>query len=94
MGKTVVVDRGLEEPYLVDGSGAKYYSTSGLLGGEQVNFDLYNFTRRINFKARAEVVLSAEFPPLNDGTSSVSLVLPALAKWQPEWRYPEISLKQ
>ena len=94
MGKTMAVDRGLEEPYLVDGTGTKYHSTSGLLGGEQVNFDLYNFTRRINIKARSEVPLSVEFPPLYDATSSVTFVLPALAKWQPEWRWPEISLKQ
>ena len=94
MGKTVVVDRGLEEPYLVDGRGTKYYSTSGLLGGEQANFDLYNFTRRINFSAHSEVPLSVEFPPLHDATSSVTFVLPALAKWQPEYRWPEISLKQ
>lgn len=93
MGKTVVVDRGLEEPYLVDSTGTKYYSTSGLLGGDQTNFDLYNFTRRINLKPHADVDLSVEFPPLNDDVSSVTFVLPALAKWQAEWRWPAISMK-
>lgn len=93
MGKAVVVDRGLEEPYLVDSTGTKYYSTSGLLGGDQTNFDLYNFTRRINLKAHAGVDLSVEFPPLNNGVSSVAFVLPALAKWQAEWRWPAIDLK-
>lgn len=93
MGKTVVVDRGLEEPYLIDGSGTKYYSTSGLLGGDQINFDLYNFTHRINFKPHEEVTLSAEFPPLNDGISAITFVLPALAKWQPEWRWSGIDLR-
>lgn len=93
MGKTVVVDRGLEEPYLIDGSGTKYYSTSGLLGGDQLNFDLYNFTHRINFKPHEEVTLSAEFPPLNDGISAITFVLPALAKWQPEWRWSGIDLR-
>ena len=94
MGKTVAVDQGFEEPYLMDGDGTRYYSTSGLLGGEQTNFDLYNFTRRINFKSHSEVPLSIEFPPLDNSISSVTLVLPALGKWQPEWRWPEISLKQ
>jgi len=93
MGKTVVVERGFEEPYLIDSSGTKYYSISGLLGGDQANFDLYNFTRRINFKARREVALSADFPPLNNDVSSVTFVLPALAKWQPEWRFPAVNLK-
>ena len=93
MGKTVVVDRGLEEPYLVDSSGTKYYSISGLIGGDQTNFDLYNFTRRINVKARSGVILSAEFPPLNSDLSSVTFVLPALAKWQAAWRWPDITLK-
>lgn len=93
MGKSVVVDRGFESPYLIDSSGTKYYSISGLLGGDQANFDLYNFTRRINFKAGSEVALSAEFPPINNGVSSVTFVLPALAKWQSEWRLPAISLK-
>lgn len=93
MGKAVVVDRGFEEPYLIDSSGTKYYSMSGLLGGDQANFDLYNFTRRISFQARSEVALSAEFPPLNNDVTSVTFVLPAIAKWQPEWRLPAIDLK-
>lgn len=93
MGRTVVVDRGLEEPYLVDSTGTKYYSTSGLIGGDQTNFDLYNFTRRINVRPHSGVTLSAEFPPLNNDLSSVTFVLPALAKWQAEWRWPDITLK-
>lgn len=93
MGKTVVVDRGLEEPYLVDRAGTKYYSTSGLIGGEQVNFDLYNFTRRINLRPHGDLTLSAEFPPLHDNVSSVAFVLPELAEWQAEWRWPDISLR-
>lgn len=93
MGKTVVVDEGFEEPYLIDGSVRKYYSTSGLIGGEQVNFDLYNFTRRINVTSQKELTLSAEFPPLDDSISSVTFVLPALGKWQPEWRFPRFDLR-
>lgn len=93
MGKPVVVDRGFEEPYLLDSTGTKYYSTSGLVGGNQVNFDLYNFTRRINVKARGDLTLSVEFPPLNDDVASVTFVLPGLAQWQPEWRWSAISLK-
>ena len=93
MGKTVVVDQGFEEPYLLDDGGRKYYSTSGLLGGEQVNFDLYNFTRRINVTSQQDLSLSAEFPPLGDGVSSVTFVLPALGKWQPEWRFPRFDLR-
>ena len=93
LGRSVAVDRGLEEPYLLDDSGPKYYSTSGLIGGAQANFDLYNYTRRINFKPHETVMLSAEFPPLDNSTSSVTFVLPALADWQPEWRWPGINLK-
>ena len=93
LGRSVAVDRALEEPYLLDDSGPKYYSTSGLIGGAQVNFDLYNYTRRINFKPHETVMLSAEFPPLDNSTSSVTFVLPALADWQPEWRWPGITLK-
>lgn len=93
MGKTMVVDRGFEEPYLVDSTGTKYYSTSGLIGGNQANFDLYNFTRRINLGRHNGLTLSSEFPPLHHDVSCVTFVLPALAKWQPEWRWPNISLK-
>jgi curved DNA-binding protein CbpA len=92
-GKQVMVDRDLQEVYLLDDSGTKYYSTTGLAGGKQVNFDLYNFTRRINLSPRDEVVLTASFPPLDGNTSSVTFVSPALSKWQPEWRWPAISLK-
>jgi curved DNA-binding protein CbpA len=93
LGKRVVVDRGMEELYLFDDSGTKYYSTSGLLGGEQLNFDLYNFTRRINLSDHQQLVLSVEFPALPRTASSVTFVSPALANWQPEWRVPSISLK-
>jgi len=93
MGKIVVVDQGFEGPYLIDGGGRKYHSTSGLVGGEQVNFDLYNFTRRINVTSQNDLTLSAEFPPLDDSVSSVTFVLPALGKWQPEWSFPRFDLR-
>jgi curved DNA-binding protein CbpA len=93
LGKKVTVDRDLEEIYLSDDTGARYYSTTGLAGGKQVNFDLYNFTRRINLSPREEVVLTASFPPLDGNPSSVTFVSPALSKWQSEWRWPAIRLK-
>ena len=93
LGKEVAVDRELEEMYLLDSKGVKYYSTTGLLGGKQTNFDLYNFTRRVNFAAHAETTLSAAFPRGAAESSSLTLVSPALGKWQPEWRWPAIRLK-
>lgn len=92
-GKQVMVDRDLQEIYLSDDWGKKYYSTTGLAGGKQVNFDLYNFTRRINLAPREEVVLTASFPPLDGNASFVTFVSPGLSKWQAEWRWPAISLK-
>ena len=93
LGREVMVDRDLGELFLEDNSGAKYVSTCGLVGGQQTNFNLYNFTRRINFKPNQEVVLSAKFPPLSRAASSITFVSPALGKWQPEWRWPAITLK-
>jgi hypothetical protein len=93
LGKEVVVDRDLHEVYLLDNAGAKYYSTTGLTGGKQTNFDLYNFTRRINLAPHEEAVLTASFPPLKRDASSITFVSPALMKWQPEWRWPAIDLK-
>ncbi len=93
LGRQVEVDRGLEEMYLVDGDGVKHYSTTGLVGGKQSNFDIYNFTRRIDFAAHAETTLSAAFLRGASRDSTVTLVSPALGMWQPEWRWPEIRLK-
>ena len=93
LDQEVAVDRDFDELYIQDNVGAKYYSTTGFVGGRQVNFNLYNFTRRINFRPREEVVLSAKFPPLNGSASSITLVSPALGKWQPEWRWPAIDVK-
>lgn len=93
MGREVAVDRGLEELYLVDDSGTKHYSTTGLVGGKQANFDLYNFTRRISVGPREDVVLDATFPFEVKSTSSITFVSPALGKWQREWRWPSILLK-
>jgi curved DNA-binding protein CbpA len=92
-GEQIMVDRDLQEVYLLDDSGTKYYSTTGLAGGKQVNFDLYNFTRRINLSPREEIVLTASFPPIDSNASSVTFVSPGFSKWQPEWRWPAISLR-
>lgn len=93
LGKEVMVDRDLGELYVEDDNGAKYLSTTGFVGGQQTNFNLYNFTRRIDFRPHEEVVLSAKFPRIADGAKSSTFVSPALGKWQPEWRWPAISLK-
>ncbi len=92
-GKQVAVDHDFEGVYIQDDTGAKFYSTTGLVGGQQINFNIYNFTRRINFRPREEVRLAAKFPPITSSASSVTFVSPALAKWQPEWRWPAIDLK-
>ena len=93
MGREVAVDRSLEELYLLDDSGAKHYSTTGFVGGQQANFDLYNFTRRIKVGSKEEVVLTAIFPVEVKSTSSLTFVSPSLGKWQREWRWPGIVLK-
>jgi hypothetical protein len=93
LGKEVAVDSDLGEIYIADNIGEKFYSTTGLAGGKQVNFNLYNFTRRINVRAHEEVILSAKFPPITASASSITFVSPALGKWQPEWRWPAIGLK-
>jgi DnaJ domain len=93
LGKEVMVDRDFGELYVEDSAGAKYLSTTGFVGGQQTNFNLYNFTRRINFKPHEVIMLSAKFPPVARRASSITFVSPALGKWQPEWRWPGISLK-
>jgi hypothetical protein len=93
LGREVAVDRDLEELYIEDNAGGKFYSTTGLVGGRQVNFNLYNFTRRINLRPHEEAALSAKFPPVTASASSITFVSPALGKWQPEWRWPAIDLK-
>ena len=93
LGKEVPVDRDFGELYVEDNTGAKYVSITGFVGGQQTNFNLYNFTRRINFKPHEEIVLSAKFPPVARNVSSITFVSPGLGKWQPEWRWPAIGLK-
>jgi hypothetical protein len=93
LGKEVMVDRDFGELNVEDSSGAKYLSITGFVGGQQTNFNLYNFTRRINFKPHEEVMLSAKFPPVARNVSSITFVSPASGKWQPEWRWPAIGLK-
>jgi len=93
LGKEVAADRDFDELYVQDNRGAKYYSTTGFVGGHQINFNLYNFTRRINFRPREEIVLSARFPALRSSASSITFVSPALGKWQPEWHWPTIDVK-
>jgi len=93
LGKEIMVDRDFGEVYIQDDADAKYLSTTGFAGGRQTSFNLFNFTRRINFKPNEEVVLSAKFPAVARGASSITFVSPALGKWQPEWRWPAIRLR-
>jgi hypothetical protein len=93
LGRQVAVDREYEEIYIRDENGAKSYSTTGLVGGEQVDFNLYNFTRRISFRSGEDIVVAAKFPPISSSTSTVTFVSPALGRWQPEWRWDRIDLK-
>jgi len=93
LGKEVPVDRDFGELYVEDNTGAKYVSITGFVGGQQTNFNLYNFTRRINFKPHEDVMVLAKFPPIARRASSITFVSPALGKWQPEWRWAAISLK-
>ena len=93
LGREVTPDQGYDGLYIQDSAGTKYYSTTGLIGGQQLSFNIYNFTRRVNFRPGEEVVLSAKFPTLPDSATSITFVSPALAKWQPEWRWPAIALK-
>lgn len=92
LGKKVAPDQDFEEIYLLDDTGAKAYSTTGLVGGEQIPFNLYNFTRRIDFRPHQEMIISAKFPPMTK-SSSVTFCSPAIGKWQPEWCWPSIQLK-
>jgi len=87
------VDRDFGELYVEDNTGAKYVSTTGFVGGQQTNFNLYNFTRRISFRPHEELVLWAKFPPIARRASSITFVSPTLGRWQPGWRWPAINLK-
>ena len=93
LSKKVAPDQDFEEIYLLDDTGTKFYSTTGLVGGEQVQFNLYNFTRRISFRPHQELVISAKFPPLTKSSSSLTFCSPAVGKWQPEWCWPSIRVK-
>lgn len=93
LGREVTPDRNLEELYLLDNKGKKFYSTTGFIGGEQVAFDVYNFTRRINFGPGQELALSAKFPPLTTSSTSLTFCSPALGNWQAQWCWPAIDLQ-
>ena len=64
LGKEVPVDRDFGELHVEDNTGAKYVSTTGFVGGQQTNFNLYNFTRHISFRPHEELMLWAKFPPI------------------------------
>jgi curved DNA-binding protein CbpA len=91
LGKAVAVDHDFEEIYIQDDAGTRFHSTTGLVGGRQMTFNVYNFTRQVTFRPHEEVLLSAKFPPT--ASSSITFVSPALGKWQSEWRWPAIDLR-
>jgi hypothetical protein len=86
-------DTNFEELYVQDETGARFYSTTGLIGGRQSSFNNYNLIRRVNFGPREEVVLSARFPSISTKTSTITFVSPALNGWQNEWRWSPIALR-
>lgn len=81
--------------YLLDDNGAKFYSISGgFQGGRQTNFN--ECAQAINFNAGEEVFVTARFPMISRGATTVKVVSPDpdRAGHQSEWWVANLQLKR
>jgi len=81
-----------EPPYILDDNGAKYSSISGFLGGRQEK-KWGDYLNRIEFNANEEEIISATFPMMSRGASTIKLVSPRIDGWQTEWWIGDIKIK-
>jgi tetratricopeptide (TPR) repeat protein len=81
--------------YLLDDNGTKFYSISGgFQGGRQTNFN--ECAQAINFNAGEEVLVTARFPMISRGATTVKVVSPDpdRAGHQSEWWVANLQLKR
>ena len=82
-----------ETLYLTDDVGGKFPSTTGWVGGRQAEFN--NCATKIMFEPNEEVTLSATFPMVSRGATSISLTSPDPDKGghQSSWGWQNIGIK-
>ncbi len=82
-----------EALYILDDKGQKFYSTTGWRGGHQTEFN--SCTMAINFNPNEEVILTADFPMVSTGATSIKFVSPDPdnAGHQSAWYWQGINLK-
>jgi len=82
-----------EALYIRDDNGHKFYSTTGWRGGRQSRFN--SCATRITLDPGEEVVLSADFPMVSRGATSITFVSPDPdnAGHQGGWQWQDIRLK-
>lgn len=85
--------RNCEALYILDDTGRKFYSTTGWRGGRQSRFN--SCATQVEFDPTEEVILSAEFPMVSPGATSIRFVSPNPdnAGHQDEWSWSDIRLK-
>jgi len=82
-----------EKLYILDDNGKKFYSYNGFIGG---NPEKYNScTNKICFNPGEDLILSAEFPMISPGATTIKFVSPNPdnAGHQSEWWWNSIKLK-
>lgn len=79
-----------EKLFLIDDLGTKIYASSGFIGGTQKS---YECRQRIEIKPNEEILVSARFPMISRGATSVKFVSPKLFGRQSEWFWNNIYLK-
>jgi hypothetical protein len=82
-----------ESLYVLDDNGQRFYSTNGWRGGRQSR--LNSCATQISFGPNEEVILTAEFPMVSRGATSMRLISPDPdnAGHQSEWSWQGIQLK-
>ena len=82
-----------EAVYILDDNGQKFYSTSGWQGGRQSRFN--SCATQVSFDPNEEVILTAAFPMVSRGATSIRFVSPDPdnAGHQSQWYWQGIQLK-
>jgi len=82
-----------EKLYILDNNGKKSYSYGGFVGGKHENYN--SCCNKICFNPNEEIILSADFPMISPGATSIKFVSPNPdnAGHQSEWSWDNLKLK-
>ena len=79
--------------FIIDDNGKKFYTTSGIIGGNQANFN-DSGVKELRVLSGEESIVSVDYPMISKGATRFDFVSPTQNGWQWEWKIRELIVRK